>query len=299
MFRKILLLLLLSISIFAQNKISVVTTLFPLYDFAKEIAGDEGNVTLILPPAIEPHSFEPTPKDMVKISKADIFIYTSEEMEPWVKKLVKTFSKNTKVLESGHGLIEEGHECNNHDHDHHDEHSKDPHIWLDPIYCQSIVNKIVEVFKSKDTSNSSKYELRGQKLKNDLEQLNKQIKEELKNCSSKTIIYAGHFAFGYFVKRYDLHFETAYHGLSPDAEPSPKKMAELIKKVKSNKSKAIFYEALIEPRLAKTISSETGAEMLLLHSASNLSREDFSKNRTYISIMQDNLKNLQKGLGCQ
>lgn len=300
MFKKIFsVLLFFIISINAQNKISVITTIFPLYDFAKSIAGEQGDVKLILPPAVEPHSFEPTPKDMVKINKADIFIYTNEEMEPWVAKLLKSLKTNVKTVESGHNISHANHQLEANETEKHKEHEIDPHIWLDPINCLTLVDNITMALKSSDPTNSEIYSQRANKLIEELKQLDTDIRNGLSNCTSKTILYAGHFAFGYFVNRYNLKYETTYHGFSPDAEPSPKKMANLIKTVRNNKAKAIFYEALTEPRLAKTVSKETGVEMQLLHSIANLSLNDFNENKTYISLMRENLVNLQKGLGCK
>lgn len=296
--KSLFMLIMTAIAIAAQSKISVVTTLFPIYDFTKSIAGEGVEVTLLLPPAVEPHSFEPTPKDMVKINKANLFVYTSEEMEPWAANLLKGLKKSVKVVESGHIGVEEHGECDHSNHEGHN-HSVDPHIWLDPVNCLKIVDNITNGLASADPSKASLFKSNAEQLKSKLTALDGEIEKSLTNCQNRSILYAGHFAFGYFVKRYNLDYETTYHGFSPDAEPSPKKMAALIKTVKSKNAKAIFYEALTEPRLAKTIANETGAEMLLLHSCANLSRDDFNAGKSYISIMRENLINLKKGLACQ
>lgn len=298
-----LIILLSSLSI-AQNKISVITTLFPIYDFSKTIGGTDAEVNFLLPPTIEPHSFEPTPKDMVKINKADLFIYTSHEMEPWAEDLKKGLNKNVTIIECSKGLNVHNEECEHHEekveeHEADHEHSNDPHIWLNPANCLIIIDNITNSFIKSAPEKKEGFIQRSQKLKDEIKKLDADIFETLSKCNSKTILYAGHFAFGYFAEHYNLNYITTYHGFSPDAEPSPKKMGQLINTVKQNKAKFIFYEALTEPKIAKTISKETGAEMLLLHSAANLSRDEFNNGETYISIMHKNLENLKKGLHCQ
>lgn len=298
----IIVMLLSSLSI-AQNKISVITTLFPIYDFAKTIGGPDADVTFLLPPAVEPHSFEPTPKDMVRISKADLFIYTSHEMEPWTEDLKKGLNKNVKIIECSKELNSHNEECKDHmNHEEHDgdhKHINDPHIWLNPVNCLTIIDNIANGLIISAPDKKVIFTQRAQKLKDEIKKLDTNISETLSKCNSKTILYAGHFAFGYFAKHYNLSYITTYHGFSPDAEPSPKKMGQLINTVKQNSAKVIFYEALTEPRIARTVSKETGAKMLLLHSAANLSRDEFNKGDTYISIMYKNLENLKKGLDCQ
>lgn len=291
-------LLFIALSIYAQPKISVITTLFPIYDFTKTIAGDMAEVSFILPPAVEPHSFEPTPKDMTKIIKSDLFIYTNREMEPWVSNLIKGLKENVKIVESGHIQEEEHSECEDPKHEGHN-HTIDPHIWLNPLNCLDIIDNITNGLNEIDPSKAHIFRSNAKDLKQKLLDLDGQIEKSLDSCQNRSILYAGHFAFGYFVKRYNLEYETTYHGFSPDAEPSPKKMASLIKTVKEKNAEAIFYESLTEPRLAKTIANETGAKMLLLHSCANLSRDDFNAGKSYISLMKENLKNIEEGLICQ
>ncbi len=316
------------------SKLKVVTTLFPNYDFAKRIGGEKAEVTLLLPPGVEPHSFEPTPKDITMINQSDLFVYTGEAMEPWAEKVamqsqqagvyVVDASEGIELKEHEHFLgahdhddhdhdatkeehedhdhdaTKEEHETHDHDvtkeeHDDHD-HEKDPHIWLDPILAKQMAENILKGFIAKDEKSATYYTENCERLKKELDTLHTDIEAMLKDIPSKTIIYGGHFAFGYFADRYGLEFISPYQGFSPSAEPTPKDIAELTESLKKSGSKTIFYEELTEPRIAKVISEETGAEMVELHGIHNVSKEEMASGVGYVEIMRRNMEHLKKGL---
>ncbi|NLM04957.1 MAG: zinc ABC transporter solute-binding protein, partial [Clostridiales bacterium] len=205
-----------------NEKIQIITTLFPQYDFAKKVGGDRVDVKLLIPPGVEAHSFEPTPRDMVSIEKADIFIYTNEYMEPWAVKIAENVKSDELIIIDASKDVElmdiDGYE----EHDHHDDHDhgdKDPHIWTDPIYAKYMVNNIVDGLIKSDPENSEFYIKNGEDYKKELDALHKKIKTALEKTQSNKIIYGGHFAFGYFAKRYNLEYISPYVGFSPNAEP--------------------------------------------------------------------------------
>ncbi|MFA5090814.1 MAG: zinc ABC transporter substrate-binding protein [Candidatus Omnitrophota bacterium] len=305
----------------APRKIEVLTTLFPTYDFAKQIGKDKVNVALLLPPGVESHTFEPKPQDIVKINKADMFIYTGKYMEPWVEDMLKGISnKNLLVVDASTGIelmAEEGrdeeaeHDEGEHheeaeehgeedEHGHHHHHGgKDPHIWVDLANDQTMVDTIAKALAEKDPANSAFYLNNAKEYKVKLADLDRRFKETLSTAKHKTIIYGGHFAFGYFAKRYGLEHDSPYDGFSPNAEPSPKAIAELINKLRQSGMKYIYYEELLDPKVARTISQETGAKLELLHGAHNVSKEELNRGVTFLDIMEDNLKKLRVGLECQ
>lgn len=288
-----------------NDKIQIMTTLFPQYDFAKQIVKDKGEVSLLLPPGVEAHSYEPTPQDVVKIRKADVFIYTSEHMEPWAVKMVEDIgSENLKVinLSEGLSLIDIDHDDHDHDDDHDDhdhEHvdGKDPHTWLDPVYAQQMVKNIMEGLIEVDGNEAQYYRENAEKYIKELKALDESFIEAFKKTKTDTIIYGGHFAFGYFTERYHLNHISPYIGFSPNAEPTPNRIIELIKTLEQSEIKVIYYEELVDPKVATIISEETGAKMLLLHGAHNISKEELQSNITYVEIMRDNLEKLKEGLG--
>lgn len=293
------------------GKLKVITTLFPQFDFVREIGKDKVDVSLLLPPGVEAHSFEPSPQDIVSIQKSGVFVYTGEFMEPWAHKVIET-TKNKKlmVVDSSKGIDLMDEEEHEHEHtegnnkavetEHEEEHDhggKDPHIWLDPVFAQKMVDNIVEGLSKADSKNENFYKENGESYKKQLQDLDKSFSEAFKKTKYKTIMYGGHFAFGYFAKRYGLTNISPYNGFSPNAEPNPQRIAELIKNMKESGSKVIYYEELIEPKVAKVISDQTGATMLLLHGAHNVSKDEINSGITYIKIMQDNLTKLKQGLG--
>jgi zinc transport system substrate-binding protein len=293
-----------------QGKLKVITTLFPLYDFARNVGGDGAKVTLLLPPGLEPHSFEPKPGDVLRINNADIFIYTGKEMEPWVENILKSIdNKKLLVVNASKGITllegigpSHGH-AEKHGHGEpagrgHAEGRLDPHIWLDLARAQKMVENIRDGLISKDPSQKEIYEKNAARYNARLSALDQEFKTGLADCRHRLFVHGGHFAFNYLAKRYNLTYVSAYEG-SPDAEPSPRKIMDLKKIVKDNGVKYIYYEELITPRIAEVVARETGTELLFLHGAHNISKDDLEKGATFISIMEQNLTNLRKGLECR
>ncbi len=283
----------------SEGKITIVTSLFPLYDFAKNIGGDKVDVSLLLPPGVESHSFEPRPTDIVRINNADIFIYTGKFMEPWVDEIVKSVtSSKLLIVDSSAGvtLISQLEEFP--DEDKHGG-AEDPHIWLDFSNAQKMVNNICEAMTKKDPQNKDFYLKNAADYNAKLSGLDEEYKTALAGCRQHTVIYGGHFAFGYMAKRYNLKFISAYRGFTPDAEPTPKNLAELVDKIRQLGVRCIYYEELISPKVAETLSEETDAMLLPLSSAHNVSKADLAEGAGFISIMKKNLENLRMGLDCQ
>lgn len=292
-----------------DKTVKIVSTLFPTYDFSKEIGGDKISVRLLLPPGVEAHSYEPTPKDINDINNADIFIYTGDLMEPWVPKLLKSLSnKNLKIVDVSQGIelkqfeFEDEHDSKNvqntdiNKNEEEHIHGKDPHIWTDPVLAKTIVNTITNAIISVDNENKSYYENNNNKYQLKLDFLNTEFSKLSKNSKKKAIISGGHFVFGYLFERYGLEYHSAYEGFSPNAEPTPKQMKALKETIVKTGSKYVYYEELIDPKLAKLLSEELGLKLLLLHGAHNLSRDEIQKGITYYDIMLQNIENLKLGL---
>lgn len=271
-----------------NKKLRVMCTLFPLYDFARAVGQDRVEVKLLLPPGAEAHSFEPKPRDIAYIQKADIFIYTGEAMEPWVHDLVQSIKSSTlDIIDTSQGIV---YQTNG---------RRDPHIWLDFNNAQKMIDTITAGFIRQDSAHKSFYAANAAAYKKELGVLDQQYRQALSRCRKKVIIHAGHFAFGYMACRYGIMFIAAYQGASSDKEPQPKDLIELIKKIKHYDVKYIFYEELTHPRVARTLAEETGGEMLKLSAAHNLSKDEFMQRVTFLSIMRQNLESLKKGLECQ
>jgi len=303
-----------------KKRIAVVTSLFPLYDFTRNIGQNKADVTLLLPPGVEAHTFEPRPADIVRINSADIFVYTGRFMEPWVDNLLKSITnKNLTVVDSSDGinLIEGAYQheedagqqsrnetneappVHNQMHTGHQLGRMDPHIWLDFSNAQKIVDNICAAMVEKDPLNKDFYLKNAEDYKLKLDELDRQYRLTLQQCKYRTVIDAGHFAFGYLARRYNLIFISAYKGFTPDSEPTPKNMAELIEKIKLSGVKYLYFEELISPKVAEMLAKETGVKLLSLNGAHNISKDAMTRGDAFISIMQKNLENLKKGLQCQ
>lgn len=283
------------------KKLTVVTTLFPLYDFAKNIGGEYAEASLLLPPGVEPHGFEPKPEDIIRINKADIFIYTGKYMEPWAEKILKgTDNKSLIVVDSSKGinLLEETEE-DGHDHKHANGEGLDPHIWLDFDNAKKMIDNMLESFIKADAANADAYRKNAEQYKAMLSDLDNKFRKGLASCKTRYFIHGGHYAFGYMAKRYGLNYISAYHGFSPDAEPTARRLAELIRKMKKHNTTHVFYEELISPRVAEVIAKETGARLLQLHAAHNLTKEEWDRGATFIGLMEQTLINLKTGLQCR
>ena len=278
------------------KKLKVITTLFPLYDMAKSIGSDKAEVSLLLPPGVEAHSFEPKPSDVVKINRADVFVYTGKFMEPWAEEIIKcAVNKDLIVVDASRGtkmipgVFHDADEPIG---------SPDPHIWLDFDNAKIMVKNIMQAFQLKDGDNKNFYEQKTVDYSNKLTELDNMYKTTLGACKNKKIVYGVHYAFGYMVKRYGLKYLAAQGG-SPNAEPTANDLIKLVKQIKRDKIRYIFYEELTSPRIAETIAGETKVKMLLLSAAHNLSRDQFEQGFSFFDILKKDLENIRIGLECK
>ena len=309
-----------------DGKIEVVATLFPQYDFVKQIGGDKVNVTLLLPPGSESHTYEPTPQDMVLINESDMFIYTGEEMEPWAENLISGVKKDINVLDLSKTVklinveeFEEEHEEHTnhkdseehsddeyeHEHEHEHNHTHtgdghnhtyDPHIWLNPQYAIKMVESIENELSRIDPENASYYKKNAQNYISQISELDEEIENTVNNSSNPKIAFGGAFAYAYFVERYNLDFISAYETCGESAEPSTVQVKEVIDYINENKIPVIFYKEYTTGNIAKTISEATGTKMLVFNTVHNVSKDEMNNGATYVSIMKDNLENLKQAL---
>lgn len=283
----------------AGKKLIVVASLFPLYDFARNIGKEKAEVILLLPPGVEPHSYEPSPGDVLKMHEADIFLFTGEAMEPWIGDIRKEIrGEKPLIVDTGNGIrMTDGHADS--EEDDHDHGRKDPHIWLDFSNAQKMVDTILEGFVRADPLNKEFYMQNAEAYKQQLQELDKKYSGSLASCKKRILIHGGHFAFGYLAGRYNLQYLSAYQGFAPNAEPTPGNLIELVRKLRDSKLKFVFYEELIVPRVAETIAQETGAGLLKLNGAHNVTKEELAQGVTFISLMEQNRENLMRGLECR
>lgn len=277
-----------------EGKLQVYASFYPMYDFAKKIGGDKVEVKTLIPAGTEPHDWEPSPKDIVKIGDSDVFIYNGVGMEPWLDKVSDTVkNKDLVIVEASKGAKllkrEEEHEEEIDEHEHH--HGEyDPHIWLDPENAKIEMNNIKDAFITQDPDNKDYYEENYKENAKKLDELNKEYKDELANVSKREFIVA-HEAFGYICNAYDIE-QVGIEGLSPDSEPDAAKMAEVSKFAKENNIKYIFFEELVSSKVSETIAKEVGAKTAVLNPIEGLTEDQLKAGEDYFSIMHKNLENL-------
>lgn len=289
------------------DKLSVVTTLFPNYDFAKQIGGDKAEVTLLLNPGVEAHDYDPTPADIIKINEADIFVYTGDAMEAWAASIIETVdsktlqvvdaSKNIELAKTEDKSSSNSSEEESGEHEHEHESVYDPHIWTSPKNAIVMVNNILAAYVKADPDNAEYYQKNADAYIQEIQKLDTEIREVVENAEQDTLYFGGRFALLYFAKEYGLGYMAAFDSCSSETEPSAKLVTKIVDAMKQNDAKVVFYEELSDGKAAKAIAEEVGGKTLLLHSCHNVSAEDFEAGATYVSLMKQNIENLKIGLG--
>ena len=284
-----------------DNKLTILATNFPCYDFARAITKDVPNtsVEMLLKPGTEAHDYEPTPKDIIKISKSDIFIYVGGESDEWVNDLLDSIDtkkvKVIKLMDLVDPIEEELVEGMQSDEDEEDK-EYDEHVWTNPINAIKIIESLNDTISSLDSDNSYIYENNTNIYKIKLENIDTEIKNIVNNSSRKELVFADRFPFRYFTEEYGLNYYAAFPGCSSETEASAKTVSFLINKVKEDNIPVILTIEFSNKKIAKTISKETGAKILELNSAHNISVEDFESGKTYIDIMNENINVLKQAL---
>lgn len=281
-----------------SKKIKIITTVFPLMEFAQAVSGERGEVSLLLPPGAEVHTWQPRPSDIIQLSSAQLFIFIGSNLEPWLKDLLRSVKNpQLKLLEASQGLSLFESKAQGPGHGH-EQKERDPHIWLDFNYDQIIVDRMAGILSEIEPTNSSIFEKNALVYKKKLESLDEKFRESLSNCLHKTFIVGGHAAFGYLARRYGLN-QVSLYGLSPDSRPTPRKLVEVAEIAKKLEIKIIFFEVQISNELAKSLADEVGARTLVLSNGANLTKDELKSGKTFFDIMEKNLENLRDGLACR
>ena len=282
-----------------DGRLRVLTSFYPMYDFACKIGGDCIDVTNMVPSGTEPHDWEPSTNDLKNLEKADVFIYNGADMEPWADDLLVSRSDTLHVVEASEnvelrttdGEHEHAHEHEDADHHHGD---FDPHVWLDPENAKIEMEAIPDALRAAPPANSTVPQSPYANPAAELDALDAEFREKLAPLPNRTIVVA-HEAFGYLCDAYGLT-QVGIEGLSPDSEPDPGRMAEVIDFVREHSISTIFFEELVSPKVAEAIASETGAQAKMLSPLEGLSDEQAAAGADYFSVMHDNLAALMEAL---
>ncbi|MEE0878662.1 MAG: metal ABC transporter substrate-binding protein [Treponemataceae bacterium] len=298
-----------------ENSISIVATNFPAYDFARSVVTkvDENylapinnftnvNIKLLIKPGMETHSFDPTPKDIIDIQNADIFIYMGGHSEAWVEKILATSNKLPKKIIKLKDVVEISDNHQHHETEHnHNEHEEDEHFWTDSKNAIKMISNILENIIEIDNEKTSgkyieEYKSNANSYINKISNLSTEIKNTVDNSSNKLLIFGDRFPFTYFTEEYDLDYVATFDGCSSAVEAKTSTIAELINIAKNTNAKAIFKIEMSNGKIAQTIADATGAKILELHSCQNVTKDDFNRGVTYAYTMKSNLEAIKEGL---
>ncbi|MGZ4107010.1 MAG: metal ABC transporter substrate-binding protein [Tumebacillaceae bacterium] len=277
--------------------LKVVTTFYPLYEFSKQIAGNDADVAMLIPSGMEPHDWEPTPKDVARISEAGVFVYNGGGIEPWVDNVLKSVDEpNLHVVEATNGihLMEGTAEGGEEEQYKASRKALDPHVWLDPALAQTEVQTIADAFVAADPQHADVYRKNAAAYIGKLKELDNTYKTTLQTTKAKEFV-TQHAAFGYLARQYGLT-QLPIAGLDPEQEPSAAEMADIISFAKAHQVKTIFFETLVSPKVAQSVAQEIGASTAVLNPLEGLTDEEKAQGLDYIAVMKNNLDALTKAL---
>lgn len=264
-----------------KNKLQVAASFYPMAEFASAVGGQHVQVTCLVPDGAEPHDWEPSPKDLTRLGRAQVFVYNGM-VEPWAQQALDALSERKIVpLEAGHDLFARGGK-------------QDPHVWVSPKKAIIEVQRITEVLCEVDAKHTDDYKANSRAYIAKLEQLDKKLAAVAQKAPRKVFVTA-HAAFGHLAADYGLR-QLSVAGISAEAEPTPGDLQRLIATVKREKVRYVFFETLTDPKIAKLVAQETGAQTAVLDPLEGLDEEGRKQGLDYLKIMEQNIANLEKAL---
>ena len=291
----------------AKSGISIVSTVFPSYDFARQItAGTDADVTLLLQPGEEVHSFDPTSQDIIRIQSADLFLYVGGENDTWVNGVLSGLDKSVNTFrmmdyvtlyeeELIAGMQPEEEEAST-DAATEEEKEWDEHVWTAPVNAIAIVKAMTAELVSIDPANAKTYQANSDAYVKQLEALDQSFRDVVDSSARKTVVFADRFPARYFVEEFGLKYYAAFPGCSAETEPSAATVASLIDHVKSESIPVVFYIEMSNQQMANTVAEATGAKTMLFHTCHNVTKAEFESGATYLSLMQNNVLALKAAL---
>ena len=284
-----------------KDGISIVSTVFPSYDFARQItAGTNANITLLLQPGEEVHSFDPTSQDIIRVQNADLFLYVGGENDTWVNGVLSGLDKSVNTFrmmdyvtlyqeELVAGMQPEQEDAGSAP-------EWDEHVWTAPVNAISIVKAMTAELVSIDPANAKTYQANSDAYVAKLEALDQSFRDVVDSSARKTVVFADRFPARYFVEEFGLNYYAAFPGCSAETEASAATIASLIDHVKSENIPVVFYIEMSNQQMANTVAEATGAKTMLFHTCHNVTKAEFESGATYLSLMQNNLLALKAAL---
>jgi zinc transport system substrate-binding protein len=280
-----------------SSTLKIITSFYPIYEIVKQVGGANVTIQNLVPAGAEPHDYEPTPQEIVNLNQADLVVYNGMGLEPWADKIIPELQQNGSKTLNLSDYFKNNAITNSPKTPGDAEYLPfDPHLWLDPVNYQKEVQTVTQKLVEIDPNHQTDYQQNSQKFIKQLQELDLAYQNGFKSCKLNSFV-TSHAAFAYLANRYHLKM-VAISGLSPDAEPSSKVMAELTNLIRQNNIQYILTESLVSPKIADTLAQETGTKTLILNPLEGLTDQEIAKGKNYVSVMQDNLRSLQTALEC-
>lgn len=285
----------------------IVTTIFPQYDFVRQLAGERVSLQMLLKPGEETHSYEPTPRDIIAIQNADLFIYVGGENDEWVEDILEAPEMKqvqrlrlvdcVELLKEEHveGMRHKGKMCEGTE-----EEEDDEHVWTSPKNAMEITKRIAEELYALDPAHREEYRTNLDAYLGQLAELDRQyreITEEAARQGHSLLLFGDRFPFRYLAQEYGLQYYAAFPGCASDTEPSAAVMAFLIRKAREEQIPVVLKMELSSDQIARAVAEASGAEVRVLYSCHNLTAEQFEAGESYLSMMQENAGTLRAALG--
>jgi len=273
----------------SSGRVTVIASFYPLAEFARRIGGDRVDVRALVPAGGEAHDYEPTPRDVVTLGRARLFVYNGAGFEPWVDRLLPELPSTVVRVNATDGMDLATPEWSSSG-------GPDPHVWLDPLRAQQQADRILAGLIAVDAGSRARYEANAAALRAALAELHARYEQGLRACRRKEFVTT-HAAFGYLAARYGLR-QVPIAGLDPESEPSPARLRLIIEFLRRSGGTVVYSETLISPRTAQAVARETGARVEVLNPLEGLTPDEQARGLDYLRVMDANLNALAGGLDC-
>lgn len=294
-----------------DGRLQVVCSLFPYYDFVCEIGGAYVSPRLLVAAGREAHSFEPTPMDVIRVSRADVFVYNGGEGEQWVDEILSSAGENIptvlRMMDYADTLTEEplaghdDHDHADHDHEHDDDHDSDDieydeHIWTSPVQAMKLCRAICDALCAADPAHAAVYRSNLENYLGQLAELDVAFRQVCSEKKRSLLVFGDRFPLLYFCREYGLDYRAAFHGCSSDTEPSLYTLKFLIDKVRQQDIPVVYALELSSRKVADAIAETTGATVETFYSCQTVSQADWAAGEGYVSLMRRNVAALREGI---
>ena len=288
----------------SNGKIKVVSAIFASYDFARQIGGNVADITMLLKPGVESHSYEPSPKDIITVQECDVFIYVGGENDAWVDNILESMDTSDMTIIKMIDLVDKYEEeavegMDGHEHTdecEHDHSEWDEHVWTSPVNAIKICKALTEAFVKNDKANKAVYEENSDRYIEELKKLDETFRKIVGTADRKVVVFGDRFPLRYFVEEYNLEYYAAFPGCSSETEASAATVAFLIDKVKEEEIPVVFKIELSSDSMANTIAEGSGAKVLTFNTCHNVTSEEFEKGENYITLMYRNANALKEAI---